>query len=293
VPYVVDEHNVESQIFARYAASIGKGGVVAGAGVPDAALGLMKLAFRAQAALLRSYEARAVGEAWGALACSEDDRRLLAELSGQRNLAVAPNGVDLAFFGAPVAPVTTGHLVLTGSMDWPPNEDAAIWFCSEVLGEVRRQVPDARFYVVGRNPTPRVQRLAQPASGAAAEVVVTGTVPDVRPYLAGARCLVVPLRVGGGTRLKIVEAFAAGVPVVSTRVGAEGIACVDEEHILYAETPAEFARQIGRLAADPALGRRLGASARALVEARYGWSAIVGTITAFYERAPERFLLHT
>src|SRR5205085_156904 len=144
-----------------------------------------------------------------------------------------------------VEPLREGAVVLTGSMDWQPNEDAAIWFAEEILPEVKRVQGRTHFAVVGRNPSPRVKKLASE------DVEVTGTVPDVRPYLRGAICLAVPIRVGGGTRLKILEAFAARVPVVSTRVGAEGIACTHEQEVLFAETPSEFARAIARLETEP------------------------------------------
>ena len=271
VPHTIDEHNVESLIFERFV---------------EKRTGLVKLAFREQAFWLRRYEASAARRAWGCLVCSDDDGRKLGALSGQRNLHVAPNGVDLAYFGAPVTPSATGHLVLTGSMDWAPNEDAALWFSADVLPEVRRVAGALPFYVVGRNPSDALRALGERDR----QTIVTGTVPDVRPFLVGARCLVVPIRVGGGTRLKILEAFAARVPVVSTRVGAEGIAARDGEEILFAETPAEFAAQVARLGAEPALSRRLADSARRLVEATYGWEAIARAAAAFYERAPARVL---
>ncbi len=271
VAHTIDEHNVESLIFERFV---------------DKRTGLVKLAFREQAFWLRRYEASAARRAWGCLVCSDDDGKKLGALSGQRNIHVAPNGVDLGYFGAEVPPSATGHLVLTGSMDWAPNEDAALWFSAEVLPEVRRVAGELPFYVVGRNPSDKLRALGERDK----QTIVTGTVPDVRPFLVGARCLVVPIRVGGGTRLKILEAFAARVPVVSTRVGAEGIAARDGEEILFAETPADFAAQVARLGKDPALGRRLADRARLLVEATYGWPAIAKSAATFYERAPARVL---
>lgn len=270
VPFAIDEHNVESLIFERFV---------------DKKQGLARLAFAEQAFLLRRYEAAAARRAWGCLMCSAEDADKLRALSGQRNLHVAPNGVALEYFGERVAPAAHGHLVLTGSMDWAPNEDAAMWFHAEVLPEVRRVCGPLAFYAVGRNPTERLKALGARDP----KTVVTGTVPDVRPYLSEARCLVVPIRVGGGTRLKILEAFAARVPVVSTRVGAEGIAARDGDELLYAETPAEFAAQVDRLRRDPALAERLRERARALAERTYGWDAIASGVARFYESAPARF----
>ena len=265
VPFTIDEHNVESLIWRRYASS---------------KRGLERLAFAEQAFLWTRAEGRAAAQAWLCLMTSEADRRQLLRLAPARAVVV-PNGVNLEYFGdLKVAPAESGAIVLTGSMDWQPNEDAAVWFVEAIMPEARRALGGARFAAVGRNPSAKVQKLAGP------DVVVTGTVPDVRPYLRGALALVVPIRVGGGTRLKILEAFAARVPVVSTRVGAEGIACEDGRDILYAETPAEFAAALARLKADAALRERLTTAGRALVEARYGWQAIGGELARIYAAAP-------
>ena len=265
LPFTIDEHNVESLIWRRYA---------------RAEKGLRRLAFAEQAFLWTRAEARSAARAWLCLMTSEADRRQLMRLASARAVVV-PNGVDLDYFGdLAVPPAEAGAVVLTGSMDWQPNEDAAVWFVEEILPEARRALGALRFAAVGRNPSARVKKLAGP------DVVVTGTVPDVRPYLRGALALVVPIRVGGGTRLKILEAFAARVPVVSTRVGAEGIACQHERDVLFAETPAEFAAALARLHTDPALRERLTRAGRDLVEARYGWTAIGRELARVYQGAP-------
>jgi sugar transferase (PEP-CTERM/EpsH1 system associated) len=266
IPYVVDEHNVESVLWHRWA---------------KASSGLRARLFAEQARLLTRHEARIAGQAWRCLVTSETDGHELQRIARAR-VAVVPNGVDVAYFSDPaVKPVEQGALVLTGTMLWRANEDAAVWFAREILPAVRRALPGARFAIVGRKPGPRVRRLA------AADVVVTGTVPDVRPYLRGARALVVPLRVAGGTRLKILEAFAARVPVVSTRIGAEGIDCAAGREILFAETPDEFAVALSRLEADASL--RQGLVERASILARrYDWDAIGRDLVRLYEPAPER-----
>jgi sugar transferase (PEP-CTERM/EpsH1 system associated) len=266
VPHSIDEHNVESLIFRRFVAR---------------AHGPLRIAFWQQSVWLRRYEARAARRAWGCLVCSREDAENLRGLSGQTNLCVTPNGVALDTFGEAVAPEVKGHLVLTGSMDWAPNEDGALWFHEQVLPAILEAEPNLRFYLVGRNPGPKLTALAGRRN-----TQVTGTVPDIRPFLAGARCLVVPLRVGGGTRLKILEAFAARVPVVSTRVGAEGIMARDGEELLFAETPDDFARAVGRLGQDPVLADRLRANARTLAERAYGWEAIAAGAAEFYRTAP-------
>jgi sugar transferase (PEP-CTERM/EpsH1 system associated) len=266
VPFVVDEHNVESALWHRWA---------------KASSGLRALMFAAQARLLTRHEARIAEQAWRCLVTSEADGHELQRIARAR-VAVVPNGVDLAYFSdQTVEPVEHGALVLTGTMRWLPNEDAAVWFAQEILPTVQCALPGARFAIVGRKPGPRVRRLA------AADVVVTGTVPDVRPYLRGARALVVPLRVAGGTRLKILEAFAARVPVVSTRFGAEGIDCEAGREILFAETPDEFAVALSRLEADASL--RHGLVERASILARrYNWDVIGRDLLGLYGPALER-----
>jgi sugar transferase (PEP-CTERM/EpsH1 system associated) len=229
----------------------------------------MKLLVEREARRMLRFEGDRVRSVDLTSCCSEDDARLLRAAAGGGHVEVVPNGVDLEGFGADGDAVDRGHIVLTGSMDWEPNADAAEWLCREILPEVRRKLPGMRAYIVGRKPLPRVQALSSLEG-----VFVTGTVPDVRPYLRKARCLVVPMRVGGGTRLKILEAFAARIPVVSTRVGYEGIEATPERELLVAETPGEFAEQIARLDRDPALATGLAEAGRDLAERRYGWEAI-------------------
>src|SRR6185503_7113005 len=144
--------------------------------------------------------------------------------------------------------------VFTGSMDWYPNEDGILYFADTILPLIRRECPDAQVTVVGRDPSARLR-----AAASGRGVRLTGTVEDVRPYMSDAAVYVVPLRVGGGTRLKIFEALAMGKPVVSTTVGAEGLPLVPGKHYLRADEPADFARAVVALLRDPARRRRLGA----------------------------------
>jgi glycosyltransferase involved in cell wall biosynthesis len=174
-------------------------------------------------------------------------------------------------------------LIFTGSMDWLPNEDAMLYFCRDVMPAIRAEVPDATLTIVGRTPTPAVKKLAE-AHG----VTVTGRVDDVRPYMRDAAVYIVPLRIGGGTRLKIFEAMAMGKAVVSTTIGAEGLPVTDGEHVLLADEPTTFARAVVHLIRDTEHRRRLEAAARALVLARYDWSAVAGEL----EDALIRFASH-
>jgi glycosyltransferase involved in cell wall biosynthesis len=164
-------------------------------------------------------------------------------------------------------------------MDYPPNIDAAAWFCEAILPAVRARLPGFEFRIVGRDPTPQVRALARRPG-----VVVTGEVPEIAPHLADCLALVVPLRAGGGTRLKILEALALGRPVVATPLGAEGLGLADGETVLLAETAAQFADRLAALAGSPALRERLARQGRALVEARYDWRHCLSGLDRLYER---------
>lgn len=180
-----------------------------------------------------------------------------------------PTGVDTEYFSPAATPVAADQLVFTGAMDWYPNEDAILHFVDAILPLIRREAPDVRLSVVGRNPSPSLRAVATRAG-----VHVTGTVDDVRPFVRAASVYVVPLRVGGGTRLKIFEALAMGKAVVSTSVGAEGLPLVAGEHFLSADDPAAFAQSVLKLMRDPQAREGLGLAGRRLVAARYSWGEV-------------------
>jgi glycosyltransferase involved in cell wall biosynthesis len=167
-------------------------------------------------------------------------------------------------------------LVFTGSMDWMPNEDGILWFVDEILPRIHERRPEATLTVVGRNPPPRIAALA----GRDPRLRVTGTVPDVRPYLERASVFVVPLRVGGGTRLKVYEALAMERALVSTTIGAEGLPVTDGRHLLLADEPAAFARAVLGLLDDPARCRVLGADGAAFVRQHFGWDRVADEFAA-------------
>lgn len=232
---------------------------------------------------LRRFERRLCREADYVTAVSEADRLALRRLAPGRDIIVVPNGVDLDYY-RPLPPadpplLPSPSLVFTGKMDFRPNVDAVCWFCEEVLPLVRRAHPHIPFYIVGRNPHPRVQRLAE-----IPDVIVTGYVPDDRPYFAEATVYVVPLRVGGGTRLKILSAMAMEKAMVTTSLGCEGLGLEDGRHALIADVPADFAQAVSRLLSNPALRAQLGAEARRCVEAQYSWSAIAPRLEGLYVR---------
>jgi len=257
VPIVLFEHNVEHMIWKRLHQVEKRSWRRA----------LLAVEWRK----MRRYEAEACARAGLTVAVSEADRALLTACAPGADIRAIPTGVDTSYFhlnGAAEAPAT---LVFTGSMDWYPNEDAILYFLDAILPQVRREVPGVSLAVVGRDPTERLR-----AAAAAAGVRVTGTVADVRPYVAEAAVYVVPLRVGGGTRLKIFEALAMGKAVVSTRIGAEGLPIVSDRHFLQADSPAAFAQAVISLLKDSGRRRALGLAGRRLVEERYSWSRVTG-----------------
>lgn len=228
---------------------------------------------------LRRYERAICQHVDAVAAVSPADAAALRRLLPDLRPAVIPNGVDLALYALDqVCPLDLGPtaLVFTGKMDFRPNVDAVQWFVP-ILARVREAVPEARFFIVGQRPHPRLARLAaNPA------VVITGQVDDTRPYIAGAAVYVVPLRVGGGTRLKVLEAMALERAIVSTRLGVEGFEVADGRELRLADTPETFAQAVIELLRDSELRARLGATARAFVEARYSWDRIVPDMERLY-----------
>lgn len=230
---------------------------------------------------LARYERRTCRAADRVVAVSEADREALQKLTPGLAVAVIPNGVDLNFYRPgvvlPLPDLKPFALVFTGKMDYRPNVDAVLWFAEEVLPRIRAEVADAHFYVVGQKPHERLASLA-----GRTDVTVTGRVPDVRPYIAGAAVYVTPLRIGGGTRLKVLEAMAMGQPMVSTRLGCDGFPFVDGREVRFADQPEAFARTVVELLRDRPGGEALGRAARAYVEAHFGWEAIVPRLEALY-----------
>jgi sugar transferase (PEP-CTERM/EpsH1 system associated) len=232
---------------------------------------------------LRAFERAACRRADGLVAVSEADAQALKALDDTLCPLVVPNGVDLERYhpGLPDSlPLHHPAVVFTGKMDFRPNVDAALWFYRRCWPLVRRAVPEAHFYVVGKQPHPRLASLRADPS-----VTLTGYVPDILPYFGGADVYVAPLRMGGGTRLKILEAMAAGLPLVSTTLGAEGIALIPGEHALLADTPAQMAEAVITLLRDGARARVLGMAARRFVELHYSWEKIAPRLEALYAAA--------
>jgi glycosyltransferase involved in cell wall biosynthesis len=229
---------------------------------------------------MRRYESRACARAKVTVAVSEVDREILAAQAPGAGVHTVSTGVDVSYFKPNGYREAPAALVFTGSMNWYPNEDAIFYFMEKILPLVRREIPGATLAVVGRDPSPRLL-----AAAAASGVRVTGTVPDVRPYVAEGAVYIVPLRVGGGTRLKIFEALAMEKPVVSTAIGAEGLPLVDGEHFVKADDPEDFARAVVALLRDPERRKALGAAGRKLVEERYSWKQVAREFEARCQEA--------
>jgi len=258
-PAVVFTHNVEAEIWRRHAET--------------ATNAFTRRLFAQQWRRMLRFEAHALGRFELVLAVSDADRLTFERLYGPRLNApihVVQTGVDTAYFTPGSTPPERAHLVFTGSMDWLPNEDGMVHFCREMLGRVQAAEPDATLSIVGRSPTPTVRRLALEHTG----VTVTGRVDDIRPHVAKGAVYVVPLRIGGGTRLKIFEAMAMGKAVVSTTVGAEGLPVASGRDVVIADDAAGVADAVVGLIRDEAARRRLEEAARRLVVERYDWSAV-------------------
>jgi sugar transferase (PEP-CTERM/EpsH1 system associated) len=277
VPAVLFQHNVEAVIWARRAQ----------VATSFAARAYMREQWRR----MRAFERRECRRFDHVIAVSEVDRDTFRDEYGVRSVSAIPTGVDVDFFHpSPNTATAATEMVFVGSMDWMPNSDAVAWFATDILPLVRRQISDARLTIVGRDPTPAVRELALRVPG----VRVTGTVPDIRPYLAGGAVVVVPLRVGGGTRLKIFEAMAMEKAIVSTRIGAEGLPVRDGDELLLADDAPSFAAAVVRLLQDPVAARRLGEAAAVRVRQDFGWAAVTQEFGALCERVAhadeERFL---
>jgi len=254
-PMVLFQHNVETQIRERH--------------YKKARNPLTQFYLYTQYRKLRRYEGETCARFAHNIMVSEEDKALMLTMFGLENTSAIPTGVDLEYFIPDPGKEIPGRCVFTGSMDWLPNEDAVAFWADEIAQLVKSRVPQAQLYVVGRRPTKRVRALAERDRS----ILVTGDVPDIRPYCHEAEVYVIPLRIGGGTRIKIFEAMAMGKAIVSTFVGAEGLPVTDGENILLADSPTDFAEAVVRVLNDSQLRQHLGTSARRLVEERYGWDA--------------------
>ena len=244
------EHNAEAQIFQRHT---------------NSSAGLLRRAYMGlQWKKMLRFEGNAGKKFDRVVAVSEQDKQFFKKNYGWSHVDVIETAVDTDFFQPLPTSEIPGRCVFIGSMDWLPNEEGVKKFVEEVWPLIRAQHPLATFQVVGRNPTPSIAALDGKMG-----VTVTGTVPDVRPYLAEAQLVVIPLWVGGGTRLKVFEAMAMQKPIASTSLGVEGLKVTDGEHLALADTAKSLAKLVASLLSDSDLRNRLAKKGRALVQTKY------------------------
>jgi polysaccharide biosynthesis protein PslH len=261
---VVDSHNIDYELARQYARA-GR-----------------RLAHRLYAEAnwrkLRREELRTYRDADGVYLCSAEDERRLLDVIPAARTAVIPNAADVEYYqprsGDPPADGRT--VVFFGLLDYAPNVDGAMYFVQKIWPGVAEAHPEARLKIIGNRAPRSLQLLAGP------RVELTGFVPDLRPHLAGAAAVVVPLRLGGGTRLKIVEAMAMGKAIVSTTLGAEGIDAIPGRDLLIEDQPQAFANAVNRLLGDRELAARIGQAARSLAVERYSWSGVARALEGFY-----------
>ncbi|MDD5543496.1 MAG: glycosyltransferase family 4 protein [Acidobacteriia bacterium] len=215
------------------------------------------------------YERRTLGNFHAGVCCSESDAGVLRELNAGMPLTVIPNGVDFNYFTSQLGWSGPPTVLYIGTMNYYPNIDAVHYFFEAIYPHLKARVPEVRINVVGHNPPPEILNWAKFQG-----VQITGSVPDIRPYLKECHVCIVPLRLGGGTRLKIMESIAVGRPVVSTSVGAEGIGMKNREHLMVADDPELFAEHTAELLRNPELGRALIEKARPYVQANFSWSVL-------------------
>ena len=273
IPSVIDEHNIEFKILERCVN-------------PESNI-FKKLIFKQQASKMSKFEASIATEASCCLTVSELDKVELLKLAHNNvKVEIIPNGVDTDYFSSAqktdnkLLGLKEDALVFTGSMDWLPNSDAVEYFCADILPLIWQKKPETKFYVVGKNPPEKIKKLGHKDK----RIIITGMVSDVRPFIIKSKVFVVPLRIGGGTRLKILEALSMQKAVVSTTIGAEGIDIIDGRHILLADKPKDFSNKVISLLEDLELTNNLGKQGRKLVLEKYDWQIIGKSLLEIYRQ---------
>jgi glycosyltransferase involved in cell wall biosynthesis len=268
-PFVLIAHNIEARIWQRYREH-----------ETNAA---KRWYISRQAEKVERFEREVVDMVSGVTTVSDQERVFYNNLDPELPSMVVDNGVDLKYFHPMDSALEPLELVFSGSMDWRPNQDAARHFIRDIYPRILQKRPQVKVTFVGRNPPEEIVALSSIPG-----VTVTGTDEDVRPYLDRAAMVVVPLRIGGGTRLKILEALAMNKAVVSTTVGAEGLHVSDGHDIVLADGAERFAEAVVSLLDHPNRAHQIGLAGRASVEARYGWDSIARTLSGFLHQVVER-----
>jgi polysaccharide biosynthesis protein PslH len=265
-PSVLFQHNVEAMIWKRH--------------YEVQTNALKKIYLYGQWKRMEAFERRMCQRFGSVIGVSKADRDQMKKDYGVQRVFDVPTGVDTTFFRPTGTEIPSQYnLIFTGSMDWLPNEDAIRYFTESILPIIKQQLPQVTLTVVGRNPYPSLVELARTNPS----ITVTGRVDDVRPYMERAAVYIVPLRIGGGTRLKIFEAMAMEKAIVSTSVGAEGLPVKDGQELLLADTPESFAGAVVKLLKDKSVAHELGQQAASAVRANYGWRAVAEQFAAICE----------
>lgn len=259
---ILFQHNVETMIWRRHVEH-----------APDA---LRRAYLKLQAARMEAYEREVCRKVKRVIAVSDSDAKTMRDMFGVEDIPVAATGVDTEYFEPKSQRPFEYDLVFVGSMDWLPNTDGMKFFTSSILPLIRQSLPECTLAIVGRTPGPEIVAMA----AADPKITVTETVPDVRPYLWSSKMSIVPLRIGGGTRLKIYESMAAGCPVVSTTIGAEGLSVSHPGEIRLADTPEQFADECIRLLQREGERRSLAEAAYRTVRERFSWDVMAAEFEA-------------
>ena len=267
-PTILFQHNVEAMIWKRHAEVQSNP--------------LKRTYLYGQWRQMQAFESVMCRRFERIIAVSREDSELMRREYKVSAIDDVPTGVDTDFFRPRRAEKRDPHnLVFTGSMDWLPNEDAIRYFTSQIMPLIKQKLPNVTLTVVGRNPYPALQELSRRDPS----VIITGRVDDVRPYMERAAAYIVPLRIGGGTRLKIFEAMAMEKPLISTTVGAEGLPVRNESELLLADTPEDFAAAVVRVLGDDEFAFHLGRRSARLVREQYGWNRVAQRFVEICERA--------
>jgi glycosyltransferase involved in cell wall biosynthesis len=265
LPVVLDEHNAVWTIFQRLAKQ---------------EHGVRRMLLELEWRRLRRYEGQVCRRCAAVMAVSREDRAALEAAGAPDTIPIIPIAVDIAGIQPIQRHPSAQGILSIATMYWPPNIDGVLWFAREVLPLIRRAEPDAPFYIVGARPPEEVQALRLDPT-----VEVTGYVADPTPYLEASALMVVPLRAGGGMRVKILEALARGIPVVSTTIGAEGIDVRPGQHLLIADEPAAFAEAVVGLLRDRVLADQLAAAGRLHAISHYDWRTVCPAVEQVYHLA--------
>ncbi len=253
---ILYEHNIESMIIKRYAQQ-------------------EKNIFKKIIALLESlklsnFEKKMWNKFDCSIACSPVDREIMQRYAPESKISMINNGVESDYYSSNSNIVEKNTLIYTGQIGWHPNEDALVYFMNEIMPIIRQEIPDIKLWIVGNNPSSRIKELAQKNSN----ITVTGFVEDVREYVKKAAVYIVPLRIGSGTRLKILEALSMKKAVVTTTIGCEGINVENNKHLLIRDNPEEFAKAVLEVLKNDKLRISLGENGRKLIEEQYDWKIV-------------------